>query len=141
MAANAVLVDAGPLVAVIDSDDSYHVVCLEQFKKLHCPLYTCWPAITEAAWLLRAFPNQVRALLASCQGNPYQILTLTSGDLPSINRILKKYQDQHYQLADAALMYLAGREKITRVFTIDQTDFSVYRNEAGQPLSLLPSIS
>ena len=138
MAANAVLVDTGPIVAVIDSDDSYHGVCKQQFGKLQGTLYTCWPAITEAAWLLRAFPEQVRSLLDSCQGSPYTILPLTASDVPGINGILAKYQDQGFQLADAALMHLAEREGISTVFTIDQSDFSLYRNQKGQPLFLLP---
>jgi predicted nucleic acid-binding protein len=140
MAAKAVLVDTGPIVAVIDTDDSYHEVCKQQFGDLPETLFTCWPAITEAAWLLRAFPEQVRALLDSCQGSPYTILPLTANDVPGINGILAKYHDQGFQFADAALMHLAEREGISTVFTIDQSDFSVFRNHKGQPLQLLPSI-
>ena len=138
MAVDAVLVDTGPIVAVIDSDDSYHAACKEQFGKLQTPLFTCWPVITEAAWLLRRFPRQVQALLESCQGNPYKILPLSSGDVPSINQILAKYEDQQFQLADAALMHLAQREGIGTVFTIDQADFSLFRAENGRPLTILP---
>lgn len=141
MAANAVLVDTGPLVAVIDSDDAYHEVCREQFSKLNSPLYTCWPVITEAAYLLRAFPAQVRGMLSSCRGNPYEILTLDSDDLAGINRILAKYEDQNFQLADAALMYLAQRESIGTVFTMDHADFSVFRSDHGNALTLLPASS
>jgi len=34
MASNAVLVDTGPIVAILDTDDAYHKVCKNEFEKL-----------------------------------------------------------------------------------------------------------
>jgi len=138
MATQAVLVDTGPLVAILDADDAYHEVCKTEFSKLQGPLFTCWPVITEAAWLLRAFPSRVRTLLEGCQGDPYVILSLTASDVPCINAILTKYEDQRFQLADASLMYLTQRENIQTVFTVDESDFAVFRGKTGDPLNLLP---
>jgi predicted nucleic acid-binding protein len=42
------------------------------------------------------------------------------------------------QVADAALVYLAGREKIETVFTLDRRDFSVYRASGRRALSIVP---
>jgi len=66
------------------------------------------------------------------------ILPLTVGDVPGINAILAKYEDQGFQLADASLMPLSQRENTQTVFTVDEADFSVFRDKTGNPLQLLP---
>ena len=48
----AVLVDAGPLVAVLDKDDNHHHACLEALERIADPLVTVWPAVNEAMYLL-----------------------------------------------------------------------------------------
>lgn len=42
------------------------------------------------------------------------------------------------QLADAALMFIAEREGIETIFTLDRRDFSVYRTATGWALMVVP---
>ncbi len=51
---------------------------------------------------------------------------------------MDRYASLGAQLADAALMYIAEREGINTVFTLDRRDFSVYRTTDGRALSILP---
>lgn len=60
-----VLADTGPLVAIVSPDDHYHKPCVSTLDHLSSPLLTCWPVITEAAWLLRGFPLGFERLLGS----------------------------------------------------------------------------
>jgi hypothetical protein len=83
--------------------------------------------ITEAAWLLRNSPQAVRRLLESVDDRFLELLPLSSADAASIAALMSKYEDLRPQLADAALVYLAGRERIKTIFTLDNRDFSVYR--------------
>ena len=49
-------------------------------------------------------------------------------DAPSrIAAFMNRYASIGAQLADASLVYLAERENIDTVFTLDRRDFSVYR--------------
>ena len=41
------LVDAGPLIALFDRDDQYHVSTVNFLKKFEGRLITSWPVITE----------------------------------------------------------------------------------------------
>jgi hypothetical protein len=49
------LTDAGPLLALLDKDDSYHATCIAAAQHLPAgPLATTWPCFTEAMYLLGA---------------------------------------------------------------------------------------
>lgn len=47
-----VLVDAGPLIALIHKDDAHHDRCVSVFRSLAEPMGTVWPTFTEAVYLL-----------------------------------------------------------------------------------------
>ena len=133
-----VLVDTGPIVAAIVKADQYHDVCVQRLRTIRGPLITCWPVITEAAWLLRSYPKAIERLLAALDGRTFQLAELTSDDAPAISAILSKYRNLGLQLADASLVHLAGRERIRTVFTLDRRDFSLVRLARGQMLRLIP---
>jgi predicted nucleic acid-binding protein len=54
------LIDTGPIVAIMLESDEHHEICVEQLRQIKGTLGTCWPVITEAAWLLRACPEAIR---------------------------------------------------------------------------------
>lgn len=138
MQSSRILIDTGPIVAVLCRSDEHHAECSRVLSQFAAPLLTCWPVLTEAAWLLRRNPIQVRRLLSHCGGYPIEILPLTAQDLPGIAAVLEKYEDLGVQLADAALLHLAGREQLQDVFTLDRRHFSLFRLASGKPLTLLP---
>jgi uncharacterized protein len=94
--------------------------------------------LTEAAWLLRSYPDVVEKMLGSAQGGLLAILDLDNEDAAAIAAVMKRYRKLKPQLADAALVHLAQRENIDTVFTLDQRDFRVYRTQSNRALKLLP---
>jgi predicted nucleic acid-binding protein len=122
-----ILVDTGPLVAILSEPDEHHLSCVAALKEIPGPLLTCWPVITEAAWMLRRSPRAVQQLLANVDSGLIEILPLAGSEAKSISAIMKRYESIAPQLADAALVYLAGRERIETIFTLDRRDFSIYR--------------
>ena len=133
-----VLVDTGPLVAILSSADQHHETCVETLRHLPGPLFSCWPVITEAAWLLRAYPRAVQQLLRSMDSGFLELLPLAGTEAKGLAEVMKTYQDIQPQLADAALVYLADREGIDTIFTLDRRDFSVYRSARKRPFRILP---
>jgi predicted nucleic acid-binding protein len=133
-----VLVDTGPLVAIVSARDAAHQVCLDQLRTIARPMLTCWPVMTEAAWLLRSRPASVRVLLDAFRDGTLRLAALDETDLPPIQRILDTYATLRPQLADVALVHLAERERVGTVFTLDQRDFTVYRLSRNRPLKLIP---
>jgi predicted nucleic acid-binding protein len=133
-----ILVDTGPLVAILSRDDAYHSVCVDALRGLPGPLLSCWPVITEAAWLLRKTPRGIQQLLSGIDGRFLELLPLAGEEAVPIASMMKQYQDINPQLADAALVYLAIREEIDTIFTLDQRDFSIYRTGRRRGLRLIP---
>jgi predicted nucleic acid-binding protein len=133
-----VLVDTGPIVAILLESDEHHEACVGQLHHIRGPLLTCWPVITEAVWLLRAYPRAIRKLLSSFHRQPFELVPLGETDLPGVTAILAKYESLGIQLADASLAHLANREGIETMFTLDRRDFGVLRLAHGKKLRLLP---
>jgi len=133
-----VLADTGPLVAILSRSDEHHETCVEALRSLPGPLFSCWPVITEAAWLLRKTSGGVQQLLRTLDSGFVELLPLSSLDAKGVADIMKKYASLRPQLADAALVYLAGRDGIDTIFTLDRRDFSVYRSARKRPFRILP---
>jgi hypothetical protein len=137
-----VLVDTGPLVAILSSVDEHHAACVKVLHQLPGPLFSCWPVITEAVWLLRSHAPAVQQLLRSCfsekTGGFLELLPLAGAEAGAIAEVMKQYRDIRPQLADAALVYLAGREGIDTIFTLDRRDFGVYRSAQKRAFRILP---
>lgn len=132
------LVDTGSIVAILSESDQHHQACVEQLRHVRGPLLTCWPVVTEAAWLLRRYPRAIQRLLSSFHGQPFALLRLDETDVAPISAILNKYEGLGLQLADAALVHLASREGIELLFTLDRRDFGVLRLAHGKKLRLIP---
>ena len=122
-----ILVDAGPLVALVDGDDQHHVSCVAALQQLREPLGTVWPALSEAMYLLGDLPKAQEALWEMLARRALQLLPLDLGDVPRIRQLMSKYADRPMDLADAALVRVAERESIRKIFTVDRKDFAVYR--------------
>jgi len=136
-----ILLDTGPLVALLAKSDSRHQICVDTFATLSPPLLTCWPVITEAAWILRNHPRPLDRLAEVHSGGMFGLLPLDGDDLPAIATIMRRYEDARIQLADAALAHLAEREDIRTVFTLDRRDFSIIRLKRNRALRLIPDLA
>lgn len=133
-----ILVDAGPLVALIHADDQEHQRCKDVFEALNEPLGTVWPALTEAMYLLNFSWRAQEALWELVETPALRLLPLDNGDIPRLMELMRRYRDLPMDLADAALVRVAEREKLRRVFTLDRRDFEVYRPSRLGRFSILP---
>lgn len=137
----AVLIDTGPLVASMNRNDADHMQCVEVFRAL--PLgksFTCWPVLTETAYLMRArLSLRDPSLLFDLVSNrELELAPLHFHDLTGMLDTFRKYHDQQVDLADAALLQLAERLDIGAIFTTDRRHFRLYTRSNGAPFRLLP---
>lgn len=134
-----VLVDAGPLVALLDQNDLHHVACVTALKTLRDPLITVWPAFTEAMYLLGSSWHGQKALWSRVETGALALAPLDESDATRMRALMEKYRDLPMDLADAALVRIAEREDLTRIFTIDRRHFSIYRPGRRRRFSILPA--
>ncbi|HAH06992.1 MAG TPA: hypothetical protein DCM05_10790 [Elusimicrobia bacterium] len=135
----AVLVDAGPIVALLDRSDRHHEACRKALADIRAPLATVWPAVTEAAYLLSSVsPRAQTPLFEMLESGALELLPLGAADIPRMRELMEKYRDLPMDLADAALVRAAEREGLTSVLTTDQRDFSLYRPTHTRAFHLLP---
>lgn len=133
-----ILVDAGPLVALVDAGDQHHAKCVAALRIMREPLATIWPPLTEAMYLLADLPKAQEALWEMLERNAVQLLPLDSTDAPRIRELMRKYSNRPMDLADAALLRVAEREGIRKIFTVDRRDFAVYRLHGRIRPTLIP---
>jgi uncharacterized protein len=122
-----ILIDAGPLVALVDAGDQHHRRCATALRAIREPLATVWPALTEAMYLLSDLPKGQEALWEIIERGAVQLLALGIGDVPRIRELMRKYSNRPMDFTDAALLCVAERQGIRKFFTVDRRDFSVYR--------------
>jgi len=135
-----VLIDSGPLVAILNERDEHYKVCLAEAKSLRGQFHTSWSVITEAAHLLKGQPAAVQKLLAWIRTSELRVLQLAKEDTDGIGHILDRYADQGFDFADATLMHLSEREGMSTIFTIDHRHFFVFRAKHRRSLNIVPSV-
>ena len=133
-----VLVDAGPLVALVNRNDSHHEECRSALLRIRQPLATAWPPFTEAMYLVRDSLRAQNSLWEMVSTEAVNMLQLASSDCSRMRELMVRYSDLPMDLADAALVRLAERERIRRIFTIDRRDFQVYRPKGVGRFEILP---
>ena len=133
-----IIVDAGPLIALVDADDQFHSACVETFKQLTEPLGTVWPALTEAMYILADLPAGQDAVWEMLARNVVRMLPLDDSDIPRMRALMRKYANRPMDLADAALVTVAERNNIRKIFTVDQMDFAVYRLHGRSRFTIIP---
>src|SRR5207302_11180699 len=88
-----VLVDAGPLVALLDQSDLQHPASVAALRTLRDPLVTVWPAFTEAMYLLGPSWLGQKALWSRVETGALKRAPLDEGDVPRVGELMEKYRD------------------------------------------------
>ena len=121
----AVLVDAGALIALLDRSDEHHPAAARAIATLTDPLLTVMPAVTEAMHLLARIHRGQDALLDLIEDEAVSIADLGEPDLRRMKALMRKYRNLPMDFADAALVRVAERERLTRILTFDR-HFEIY---------------
>ncbi len=130
------LIDSGPLIALFDRSDRYHEKVLAFIKTFKGDLITSWSVITEVSHMLD-FNLQVQIdFLKWCELGGVKLYEITQEELSDIRAMMQKYSDIPMDLADGTLMYIASKEKINNIISID-SDFDIYRTLKKQNLNNL----
>lgn len=123
------LIDAGPLIAVMNRNDQHHRACSEIIQSLDSAFYTTLPVLTEAMYVTQARLGwrAQNALWRLVLRGDLMLEHPSGTDLSRMYELMESYRDRPMDFADASLVALAERLSLDKIFTVDRQDFSVYR--------------
>jgi predicted nucleic acid-binding protein len=138
MAANA-LIDTGAILALLDRTDRWHRICVDAFEQLRLPLVTSEAVLTELFHLVGDSRHEMEAAWRLVRSGAIVLAAIEDSELPQIQALMSRYADRPMDFADATLVYLAKREALSTIFTVDHADFDTYRIEGRRRFRVLPA--
>jgi uncharacterized protein len=136
--ANA-LIDTGAILALLDRTDRWHTVCVDAFRQLRLPLLTSEAVLTEVFHLVGDSRHEMEAAWKFVRSGALTLGIIEPTELTDLHSLMSRYWDRPMNFADATLVYLARRESLSVILTVDQADFATYRIEGKRQFRVLPN--
>ena len=131
-----ILLDTGPLVALLDRRDRFHEWAAAQWAELPAPLLTCEAVLAEACFLVRNLPGGATAVLELVERGVVAVPFRLDADVAALQRLLTRFAFVPMSLAEACLVRMAEHLARSRVLTLDR-DFLLYRVHGRQVVPTL----
>jgi hypothetical protein len=142
MAANALvahgLLDTGAILALLDRTDRWHRACLNAFREMRLPLLTSEAVLTELFHLVGDSRTEIEAAWRFVRSGAIVLGTIDEVELTHLHGLMSRYWDRPMDFADATLVYLARRESLSVILTVDFGDFATYRIEGKRQFRVAP---
>lgn len=138
IAASELILDTGPLVAVLHAADRDHRRCAEVLVDFRGTLFTTEAVLTEALYLLGRLRGGSTACLAFFERGGAVLVPQSRESLSRCGALMEKYADVPMDFADATLVALAEETGVRRVFTLDRRGFLVYRPGGRGRFEIIP---
>ena len=136
-----VILDTGPLVALLNRRDRHHPWARLCFAEIEPPLLTCEAVISEACFLVRSLPRGPQTVIDLLQRGVLAIPFRIDEEANRLAALLTRYASVPMSLADASLVRMAEQHAESGVLTLD-SDFLVYRKHGRQVIpAIMPDSS
>lgn len=132
------LIDTGAILALLNRSDEWHALCAEALEQLRVPFVTSEAVLTELFHLVRVRQQDPEKAWTFVSAG-VEVAPIQNTELPELHALMLRYADRPMDFADATLVYLARRESIRVILTVDQSDFSIYQIEPNRPFQILPT--
>jgi hypothetical protein len=135
-----IVVDTGPIVALLNDRDDHHTRCRDFLANHPGPLLVPTTVFTEVCLLIerRRGTRAELAFLADVRAGLFTLLETTSADLDRIAELVRTYADLPLGTVDASVIALTERLALPAVATLDHRHFTVVRPRHTTSLHLLP---
>ena len=133
-----VVVDTGPVVALLDADEAHHDWARRQFDALAPPLLTCEAVFSETSFLLQRVGADPSLPVTLVERGVLRVVPVldTDEDALAVGRLIRRYRDVPMSFADACLVRLVERTDRGSIMTLD-SDFHIYRQARRRVIPLL----
>ena len=137
-AARDVLLDTGPLVAILDARDQWHSRCLAGWHDGVTRCVTTEAGVAEACHLILRGGAPAHLPLDLLLAAEIPIMTLPAAGHQRVKSLMARYAAVPMDYADATLVALAEALAVRTAFTTDRRGFATYRLARRQSFVLLP---
>jgi predicted nucleic acid-binding protein len=134
-----VLIDTGAILALLDRTDRWHRVCVDAFRQLPLPLVTSEAVLTELFHLVADSRHGTETAWKFLRSGAIKPAVIEDAELHEIHALMSRYGDRPMDFADATLVFLARREGLSTVFTVDHAGFNTYRIEGRKRFRIFPT--
>jgi uncharacterized protein len=138
MAPADALIDTGAILALLDSTDRWHRVRKEAFPPLRIPLLTSEAVLTELFHLFGNSRARMETAWGLLRSGAIVVGAIQDSEMQHVRALMFRFSDRPMDFADATLTFLAERESIDLVLTIDRADFQTYRIAGKRAFRILP---
>ena len=132
-----ILLDTGPLIAILDHGDPHHRACAD-----------LWPDVAERCITTDAVVTEATHLVGRAGSMSLPLELLLAARIPVVSlglegqehavRLMRRYGVLPMDYADATLVIVGDLIGASTVFTLDKRGFQTYRRGSGAPFTLLP---
>ena len=131
-----VILDTGPLVALLDARDRHHEWAVAQWADIEPPLLTCESVISEACFLLDQTRAGSSAIFEMLLRRAIALSFRLDEQVKEVHELRAKYSDVPMSVADASLVRMAEQFNRSAMLTLD-TDFKIYRKHGRRVIPLI----
>lgn len=135
----ALILDTGPVVALVDRSDPDHERCGELIDSASeiriIPVCT----LVEIEYQLRPWPGGFSRLMADVGAGRLQVHLPDQRELSRASSLVEEYADLPLGLVDATVLACVERLGESKLATLDRRHFSVVRPLHVEHLELLPA--
>ncbi len=136
MSRPVVLLDTGPLVALLHQSDQAHEWARSRFREYPAPFLTCEAVLSESCFLLRRAGLDAAKVLALLERGAIALGMSLTQEAGSVRKLFDKYDNVPASLADACLVRMSELYESCLLLTLD-SDFAIYRRHGRRTIPLL----
>jgi uncharacterized protein len=131
-----VVIDTGPLVALLNQRDRHHTWIREVLAAVEPPVFTCEAVVSEACFLLRQLAGGQDAVLELLSNGVVKVDFRMLSEIDALQELMRKFANVPMSLADACLVRMTELDAPSTIVTLD-SDFRIYRRNRRQ---VIPTI-
>ena len=132
-----VILDAGPIVALLNRRDQHHSWIRELLDTVKPPVFTCEAVVSEACFLLGRLTGGQDAVFELLSNDILKIDFSMPSEIATLRGLMRKFANVPMSLADACLVRMTELDAQSVIVTLD-SDFKVYRRNRRQ---VVPTIT
>ena len=136
----ALVLDTGPILAVLDADDPAHARCVALLEDFHEPFIVVAATLVEIDYWIRKRlqPAVWSTFIEDLAEGAYRLEQLSVDEMRRVVDLQAEYRDLDLGMVDAAVMVTCEKLGERKVATLDRRHFATVRPLHTDHFEILP---